>query len=181
MAASYLSDFFGSAEEEAEARRKADKARFEAEMQEYKAKLEVLQSNNDVEQNGYQRAIDLAAAEGKETKELEKAKIRASINYQKEKSKELWFQAQSLRAMYDEKKLLGMVSGDYTEFNAVVEQLNTAKASMIEANESIKDSENQLKIIEINNAKESADKQKEIRDKNKEGYISALEEIKAAN
>jgi hypothetical protein len=130
------------------------------------------------EQSNFQRRIDLMKAEGKDTTALEKLKIQASINYQKEQLKQLKLSILNLEAMQKEYDYL---KGN-AEFN---EELTKGKTQINDLVNSIADSENQLKIIDINAKKESvdraqksADKQKEIRDKEREDRKKAIEEIR---
>ena len=173
-----LTDF--AAEEAAENAKK----RHAEEMAQSKERLAALESRGTEEQNTYQRAIDLAKAEGKETYALEKAKIQASINFQKEKRNELHLQNQSILAHLRELDMLGARSGDYTLYNEARKEGNKLIAennkAWADAGESIKDSENQLKILEINQTKAQAETVKKSAEANKkfvEDRKAALEKI----
>jgi hypothetical protein len=164
-----------AADEEAEAERKrAEEQRKRNE--ELKKQKEVIFNS---EQNAMQRNIELLKAQGKDTVELEKKKIRASINYQKEKIKELALEAEALQNLLDSNAVLDVSKGFYQE------NIAERKKSINDLSEAVLDSENQLKLIDINSKKEgqeraekAAEKQKEIRDKEREDKKKAIEEIR---
>lgn len=177
-------DWIGVTDFAAEEAAENAKKRHAEEMAQSKERLAALESRGSEEQNTYQRAIDLAKAEGKETYALEKAKIQASINFQKEKRNELHLQNQSILAHLRELDMLGARTGDYALYNEARKEGNKLIAennkAWADAGESIKDSENQLKILEINQTKAQAETVKKSAEANKkfvEDRKAALEKI----
>lgn len=173
--------FFSDDSEEFE---KQQEAAFEAEQARNKDRLDSLNLRGSMEQNSYQRTIDLMKAEGKDVEHIEKLKINASINFQKEKIKELRLQIASNKALLDEAEMLGNLGGGWEEYNRrlganneMVDELNATKEGLL-------DSENQLRIINaqasqerIQSSKDAAEAAKEWKDEQK----SVLEEITKAN
>ncbi len=172
-------DWLGLTDFAAEESAAAEKARAEEQRkrnEELKKQKEVIFNS---EQTLMQRNIDLLKAQGKNTTELEKKKIQASINYQKEKLKEIELEIKNIEIYSQNSDLL-----DITK-QQLAEGLNERKKNLGELKESVLDSENQLKIIDVNAKKESqeraeksAEKQKEINNKYKEDRKKAIEEIR---
>jgi hypothetical protein len=171
-----LTDF--AAEEAADNAKK----RHEDEMQQAKERMASLEMRGTAEQNTYQRAIDLAKAEGKETYELERAKIQASISFQKEKQNELHLQNEAILATIRELDVLAARSGDYELYNQVLKTGNQAirdnNKAFAASNESIKDSQNELKILEINKGKSDREEIKKTADERKKANDERLEQLK---
>ena len=173
--------WFGLSEGAAEEGEDNASARHDAEMERSAEKIASLERRSTLEQNAYQRAIDLAKAEGKDVTELEKAKLRASISFQKAKEKELRLQMASLDILSNEAQIVADVTGDYTERNKLVKQYNASVEGINSAVESIKDSENQLKIIDIEATKtqvENSKKRAEAAAEEAEKRREAIEKIK---
>ncbi len=127
------------------------------------------------EQTTLQRSIDLLKAEGKETTSLERKKIQASINYQKQQLNELNLLIQT----FEEAKKQNSSWGVFDAANKVrIEKANELK-------DQIAGTENELKILDANakreaqqRAEKAAEKQKEIRDREREAKKNAIEEIR---
>ena len=173
--------WFGLSEGAAEEGESNAQSRHDAEMARSAEKIAALESRSNLEQSAYQRAIDLAKAEGKDVTELEKAKLRASITFQKAKEKELRLQYQLIQAQLEEAELIAIIRDDYTDYNKLIDKNNSAVQGITAAMESVKDSENQLKIIDIESTKtqvENSKKRAEAAAEEAEKRKEALEKIK---
>ena len=147
----------------------------------------------------FKRDIELAKAEGKNTYELEKQRIIASIAYKKrmiEENKVIFKQIDAKRLLLlSQMDVNGSVA---TGTKAQVDQLNKINEQLVkqtqaneQLNEQIKDGQNELKILDINeqkritesnkaaqkasedNAKKVADNNKKIADNNKKAASDA--------
>ena len=173
--------WFGLSEGAAEEGEDNAEARHEAEKQRSAERIASMEKRSNLEQNAYQRAIDLAKAEGKDVTDLEKAKLRASITFQKAKEKELRLQLDGLKIRLAEAKAWGMAIGDYAVYNKLVDENNALVQGVSDAMESVKDSEKDLKIIDIeatNTQVENAEKRAEAAAEEAEKRKEALEKIK---
>ena len=180
MAAAEALGIFGDDSEEFE---KEQAAAFEAEMARNKSRIEALNNRASKEQNAYQRTIDLMKAEGKDVTDIEKLKINASINFQKEKIKELRLQIASNKALLDEADLLGSLGGGWEEYNRRLEANNSMVDELEATKEGLLDSENQLKIVNAEATKERLDNSKKVAEDGKKREDEAkkrrVEEAKA--
>jgi hypothetical protein len=173
--------WFGLSEGAAEEGESNAEDRHEAEMKRSDEKIAALDSRFNKEQSAYQRIIDLAKAEGKDVTELERKKIQASISYQKEKIKELRLAIQTNRERLYEMELLGSVTGDYELYNKSLKKNNELVDSLEATKEGLLDSENNLKIADIESTKtqvENAKKRAEAAADEAEKRKEALEKIK---
>jgi hypothetical protein len=155
-----LTDFAG------EERAANEKKRYEAELKQIeKLKIAKEKAFNN-EQKAMDRLIAVRSAEGKSVDALTKQKISGSIAYQKELQKEL--QA-NLNALEVNRRLLDQSTG-YGKFKANVlqEKIDETKKKNDEALNSIRDSENELKILDITAKKEAVDRNKNFSDKQRE-------------
>ena len=144
-----FSDFIGIsnfAEDKRETARKERAAKESARIEALRKQRE--QAFNQ-QQSQFDREIALAEAQGKSTVELTKQKIQGSIAFQKEKLKEIQLEIKA-------RELTADLLGDIALANIQREQIAEANKKIIEINESIADSENQLKINVINNNKAKA-------------------------
>jgi hypothetical protein len=110
------------------------------------------------EQKSLDRLIAIRSAEGKSVDALTKQKIQGSIDYQKELQKELEAgirALESLLAMTDTRTAFGRMFAEGLQQN-----IDDVKAKNEEAKNSILDSENELKIADINAKKESKERRK---------------------
>jgi hypothetical protein len=147
-----LTDFAG------EERAANEKKRYEAELKQIeKLKIAKEKAFNN-EQKTLDRLIAVRNAEGKSTTELTKQKIAGSIAYQKELQKEL--QA-NLNALEVNRSLLDQSTG-YGKLmsNVLQEKIDETKKKNDEALNSIRDSENELKILDITAKKDAQDRNK---------------------
>lgn len=139
-------------------------------------KRALFKATYEKEQDALQKQIELQKAQGKSTTELEKKKIQASINYQKEKLKEIQLEIETYE----------LTKSQFSSSQQFLNQINKSTISQAqELQNSIADSEHQLKLIDINAKKESqeraekaAEKQREINNKYKEDRKNAIEEIR---
>lgn len=178
-AAEALNIFGDDSEELAE----AEAARFEAEAARGKARVEAIENRGNKEQSAYQRAIDLARAEGRDVTELEKKKIQASISFQAEKIKELRLQIAANKQYLIEMEILGRMTGDYVLYNRALDLNNTLVTDLEATKEGLLDSESDLKIMNaeatqerIENSKTAAEDAKKRAD---EAEKRRVEEAKA--
>jgi hypothetical protein len=152
----------------------------------------------------FKRDIELAKAEGKSTYELEKQRINASIAYKKrmiEENKVIFSQIKAKQTLL--LASMDVVNGVAYGTQAQVDQLAKINANLTknmednqQLNSQIKDSQNELKILDINeqkriaeankaqqkinedNAKKVADNNKKIADNNKKKADNAKAERK---
>lgn len=180
MAAAEALGIFGDDSEEFE---KEQAAAFEEEMSRNKSRIEALNTRASKEQNAYQRTIDLMKAEGKDVTDIEKLKINASINFQKEKIKELRLQIAANKALLDEADLLGSLGGGWEEYNRRLEANNSMVDELEATKEGLLDSENQLKIVNAEATKARLDNSKKVAEDGKKREDEAkkrrVEEAKA--
>jgi hypothetical protein len=142
-----LSDFAG------EERAAKENARHEREIKQ----LERMKAARDLAFNNEQKALDrliaVRSAEGKSVEALTKQKIQGSIAYQKELQKELQANLNALEVnilQFDQSTKSGRFFA-----NVLQEKIDIVKVKNEEAKNSILDSENELKVIDIT-AKEGA-------------------------
>jgi hypothetical protein len=160
-----LTDFAG------EERAANEKKRYEAELKQIeKLKIAKEKAFNN-EQKAIERLIAIRSAEGKSVDALTKQKIQGSIDYQKELQKELEAGIRGLEsvlAMTDTRTAFGkMVAEDLQQ------GIDEIKAKNEEAKNSILDSENELKVIDINAKKEAQDRNKAALDNAKQAAQDA--------
>jgi hypothetical protein len=171
-----LGDWIGLTDFAGEERAANESRRFHEEQRQNKRLADAKKANFDKEQSNYDRLIAIAEAEGKSSVALQTAKINSSIKYQKEQGNELKnslrnqkaFMDQSLRLMKDNPLM-------QAEMRKIFEEGIDATQTLIdESNESIANSENELKLLRINT-------QKEISDNNKKSHENEKEKIDEAN
>jgi hypothetical protein len=104
------------------------------------------------EQKAYEREIALLDSVGKSSVAVSKMKIQASIDYQKEKLKEL---QQEFKAI----EFLSKSSEFYAKFYGT-ERMEILRTSLNDAEQAIKDSETQLQVLINSNNKKKADEAK---------------------
>jgi hypothetical protein len=120
------------------------------------------------EQAQYSREIALLDSLGKETIHLQQLKIQSSINYQKEKQREL---ETELRAV----EFLRKSSDFYAKFYGD-DRMQILKQSLDETKEAILNSENELQILTNNFNKKKADEYKAEREK-RLSHLKDLDDI----
>ena len=162
-----FSDWLGItsfAEDEQAAKRQAE---FEKEMKRIEEEKQAREDAFNSRQKQFDREIALLEAEGKATFELTQQKIQASIDYQKQQKNELELQLQRANITAQQSKTFQLAQ------DIIKEQAKEVEKELLAVNESIADSENQLKINVINNNKEKAQSYKDY----KNARISAAREI----
>jgi hypothetical protein len=137
-----IGDFIGITDFAAEEKSKNDAKRTEEELKRMEAVRKTREKNFNNEQSALDREIKLQQALGKNTLELQKQKINASIKYQQTKKKEL---EQDIRAWEMSFKFMGSI-GEQLLIDA---GLGEMQAKVNELANSILDQQNELKILEI--------------------------------
>jgi hypothetical protein len=171
-----LGDWIGLTDFAGEERAANESKRFEEEKRQNKRLAELKKANFEKEQSNFDRLIAVAEAEGKSSVALQTAKIQASIKYQKEQGNELRnsirnqkaFMEQTLQLLKDNPGMQALTR------KLLEEELDKTQALLDAADESIANSENELKLLKINT-------QKEISDNNKKSHESEKEKIDEAN
>jgi hypothetical protein len=147
-----------------------------ARVEEQKAAREELAAARETQfnssQKNYDRQIALLDAEGKDTKALTKLKIEESIKYQKEKLKEIELEIQATELNARFKKLF---VGSESEW---VKRFQEIKKQRVDLTEGILDAQNQLKINEVNNAKDTQKDAKKAADDAKKRAEDAAKRAK---
>ena len=202
----YLTDAIGITSHEEEKQAEQQKVQTESQIANIDRQIEAEERKKAAITNAFnlrdgqfKRDIELAKAEGKNTYELEKQRIIASIAYKKrmiEENKVIFKQIDAKRLLLlSQMDVNGSVA---TGTKAQVDQLNKINEQLVkqtqaneQLNEQIKDGQNELKILDINeqkritesnkaaqkasedNAKKVADNNKKIADNNKKAASDA--------
>jgi hypothetical protein len=173
-------DFLGITNFEEEELNAERRRRAEEERQRIEAERKQREQAFNQRQSEFDREIALLEAEGKSSFELTQQKIQNSIAYQKEKIKEIELEIEALELLQSK------LPPALLKASGAQEELNKRKESVIELNNNILDSENQLKINVINNDKKKAesykaytDKKEEERKKDAERELDALKKERA--
>jgi hypothetical protein len=135
-------------ERDQSARHEANMRRIDKELAKREKQREIREKQFNAEQKGLEREIALLEAQGKSSDALVEKKIKNSIAYQKEQLNELKLNERILKAT----NALGVND----------ELIKETQNAIIEITESIKDSENQLKINSAQNARERAEEAKKL-------------------
>lgn len=202
----YLTDAIGITSHEEEKQAEQQKVQTESQIANIDRQIEAEERKKAAITNAFnlrdgqfKRDIELAKAEGKNTYELEKQRIIASIAYKKrmiEENKVIFKQIDAKRLLLlSQMDVNGSVA---TGTKAQVDQLNKINEQLVkqtqaneQLNDQIKDGQNELKILDINeqkrisesnkaaqkasedNAKKVADNNKKIADNNKKAASDA--------
>ena len=202
----YLTDAIGITSHEEEKQAEQQKVQTESQIANIDRQIEAEERKKaaitnafNLRDSQFKRDIELAKAEGKNTYELEKQRIIASIAYKKrmiEENKVIFKQIDAKRLLLlSQMDVNGSVA---TGTKAQVDQLNKINEQLVkqtqaneQLNEQIKDGQNELKILDINeqkritesnkaaqkasedNAKKVADNNKKIADNNKKAASDA--------
>ena len=153
-----LSDFLGISDFAGDERAANEKKRYEAELKQIQKIKEQKEKAFNNEQKAIDRLIAVRSAEGKSVEALTKQKIAGSIAYQKELQKELQANLNALEVnilQFDQSTKSGRFFA-----NVLQEKIDIVKTKNEEALNSILDSENELKIIDINAKKDAQDRNK---------------------
>jgi enamine deaminase RidA (YjgF/YER057c/UK114 family) len=136
-----VTDFFGITDSKAEKKAENDKRRTNAELKNIERAKKARQRAYDEETGSIDRQIKLLEAQGKSTEALEKLQLKRSLTNQRELIKEARLNLQILRATN-----IGGVNDE------MIEETLTAIAEMKQA---ILNTETDINIARINNAKET--------------------------
>ena len=151
-----LADWIGItnfAEEDAENKRQENHKK---QMERYEQEKLMIDQSRDAKavaqsnlEKGFDRQMALAQAEGKETTELQRKKIEASIQYQKELLKEIDLLLQrKIAEVQEQERTMG---GQH--FVETQKQMEDLRRQQSDAYNAIAQGENDLKILKLNNAK----------------------------
>ena len=180
-----LTDWMGLTDYAGEERGKNELARIDAEIEAGEKRSEAQGDAHNKEMSDYDRKIALAKAEGKDTYELSRAKVRASIAYQTQQIKEAMLKVESIKLNIAELATLNISEEDRKKridaSNAALEKANKTISDMGEAR---RNSLNELKILDLNEIKSQQDKVKAGRKgtgDNKNNLKEQLDDIKAFN
>jgi hypothetical protein len=135
-------------ERDQSARHEANIRRIDKELAKREKQREIREKQFNAEQKGLEREIALLEAQGKSSDALTEKKIKNSIAYQKEQLNELKLNERILQAT--------------NALGANDELIKETQNAIIEITESIKDSENQLKVNSAQNARERAEEAKKL-------------------
>jgi hypothetical protein len=133
-------------ERDQSARHEANMRRIDKELAKREKQREIREKQFNAEQKGLEREIALLEAQGKSSDALTEKKIKNSIAYQKEQLNELKLNERILQAT--------------NALGANDELIKETQNAIVEITESIKDSENQLKVNSAQNARERAEEAK---------------------
>jgi hypothetical protein len=142
----YFNIIDSKTERDQQQRHEANIRRIDRELAKREKQREVREKQFNSEQKGLEREIALLEAQGKSSDALVEKKIKNSIAYQKEQLNELKLNERILKAT----NALGVND----------ELIKETQNAIIEITESIKDSENQLKVNSAQNARERAEEAK---------------------
>jgi hypothetical protein len=158
-------------ERDQQVRHEANIKRIDRELAKREKQREAREKQFNAEQKGLEREIALLEAQGKSSDALVEKKIKNSIAYQKEQLNELKLNERILKAT--------------NALGANDELIKETQNAIVEITESIKDSENQLLINQINNSKKKVDvkknETKEILKSEEELYKIQQAELKRQN
>ena len=135
-----------------------EKKRAEERNRQLEKERQLRDENFNNEQKAYERLIAIQEAEGKNSTELTKQKIKASIAYQKELIKEGEI---ALRNTEDIVKRLGALG----QTAATQDLLKEKREELANLKNEVLDSENELKLIDIKAKKEGIDRAKDYASK----------------
>jgi hypothetical protein len=142
----YFNIIDNKTERDQQQRHEANIRRIDKELAKREKQREIREKQFNAEQKGLEREIALLEAQGKSSDALVEKKIKNSIAYQKEQLNELKLNERILKAT--------------NALGANDELIKETQNAIIEITESIKDSENQLLINQIENSKKKVDAKK---------------------
>jgi hypothetical protein len=144
----YFNVIDSKTERDQQVRHEANIKRIDRELAKREKQREVREKQFNAEQKGLEREIALLEAQGKSSDALVEKKIKNSIAYQKEQLNELKLNERILKAT--------------NALGANDELIKETQNAIVEITESIKDSENQLKVNSAQNARERAEEAKKL-------------------
>jgi hypothetical protein len=142
----YFNVIDSKTERDQQVRHEANIKRIDRELAKREKQRQAREKQFNAEQKGLEREIALLEAQGKSSDALVEKKIKNSIAYQKEQLNELKLNERILKAT--------------NALGANDELIKETQNAIVEITESIKDSENQLLINQINNGKKKVDAKK---------------------
>ena len=156
-----LTDWMGLTDNAGEEMGKNELERIDEQIAANEKKSQILGDANKKEMGDYDRKIALAKAEGKDTYELSRAKIRASIAYQTEQIKTAMLTVKQMKLNIAELATLNISEEDRKKaLDASTKAMNDANKTINEMGEARRNSLNEYKILEIEQQKRDAEKPK---------------------
>ena len=180
-----LTDWMGLTDNAGEERGKNELERIDKEIEATEKRSTAQADAHGKEMSAFDRKIALAKAEGKNTYELQKAKIKASIAYQTQQIAESMLTVKKMKLDIASLATLNISEEDRKKktdaANAAMEKANKVISDMGEAR---KNSFNELKILdldELKKQKEKVDAGKKETKGNKNNLKEKLDDLKAYN
>jgi hypothetical protein len=156
-----LTDWMGLTDNAGEEMGKNELERIDEQIAANEKKSQMLGDANKKEMGDYDRKIALAKAEGKDTYELSRAKIRASIAYQTEQIKTAMLTVKQMKLNIAELDTLNISEEERkTALDKSTKAMNDANKTINEMGEARRNSLNEYKILEIEQQKRDAEKPK---------------------
>ena len=180
-----LTDWMGLTDNAGEEMGQNELERIDEQIAANEKKSQMLGDANKKEMGDYDRKIALAKAEGKDTYELTRAKIRASIAYQTEQIKTAMLTVKQMKLNIAELATLNISEEDRKKaLDASTKAMDTANKTINDMGEARRNSLNEYKILEIEQQKRDAEKPK-VEKKNtgdiKNTLKDRLSDLKEAN
>lgn len=156
-----LTDWMGLTDNAGEEMGKNELERIDEQIAANEKKSQILGDANKKEMGDYDRKIALAKAEGKDTYELTRAKIRASIAYQTEQIKTAMLTVKQMKLNIAELATLNISEEDRKKrIDESTKAMDNANKTINEMGEARRNSLNEYKILEIEQQKRDAEKPK---------------------
>ena len=156
-----LTDWMGLTDNAGEEMGKNELERIDEQIAANEKKSQMLGDANKKEMGDYDRKIALAKAEGKDTYELSRAKIRASIAYQTEQIKTAMLTVKQMKLNIAELATLNISEEDRKKrIDESTKAMDNANKTINDMGEARRNSLNEYKILEIEQQKRDAEKPK---------------------
>jgi len=156
-----LTDWMGLTDNAGEEMGKNELERIDEQIAANEKKSQILGDANKKEMGDYDRKIALAKAEGKDTYELTRAKIRASIAYQTEQIKTAMLTVKQMKLNIAELATLNISEEDRKKrIDESTKAMDNANKTINDMGEARRNSLNEYKILEIEQQKRDAEKPK---------------------
>lgn len=156
-----LTDWMGLTDNAGEEMGKNELERIDEQIAANEKKSQLLGDANKKEMGDYDRKIALAKAEGKDTYELTRAKIRASIAYQTEQIKTAMLTVKQMKLNIAELATLNISEEDRKKrIDESTKAMDNANKTINDMGEARRNSLNEYKILEIEQQKRDAEKPK---------------------
>jgi hypothetical protein len=180
-----LTDWMGLTDNAGEEMGANELERIDAQIEANEKKSEALSDANKKEMGDFDRKIALAKAEGKDTYELSRAKIRASIAYQTEQIKTAMLTVKQMKLNIAELATLNISEEDRKKrIDASTSAMDKANKTISEMGEARRNSLNEYKILELDQQKRDKEKpktEKKGTDDSKKTLKDRLDDIKSFN